>query len=230
MNMYCLFCQTQKSAQVAELIETMSDATSRIRCISPKIIQRCWVQGREEHRVHDYLPGYLFLYAEEPIEDFPKIQQLSGVLRILKGDTTKNAYELVGSDRIFARMLYEMDGTIGIMKTVRVGDRIQLDHRLYAGFTGEVVKVDKRKGRAKIVFEFDGSTQSVWVGYNEVEPMEAEPTGAKPKEAEPTGNKPTEAEPTGAEPSGVKPSGAEPTEDPGNDPPTNDEKPLNSNE
>ena len=171
MHMYCLFCQTQKTEQIAQLIMNIHrDATEqsirKVECISPKIVQRCWVQGREEQRVHSYLPGYLFLYTREPLTEFAHVRRLTGVIRLL--GQREEGYELSGPDRSFAQMIYNMQGTIGIMKTIQVGDRVQLDEDLYAGFTGEVIRLDRRKGRAQIRFEFDGSVQNVWVGYEMV--------------------------------------------------------------
>ena len=180
MHTYCLFCQTQKAAQVVNLIESIYPEDTGVRCISPRIVQRCWVKGKEELRVHDYLPGYLFLYTEDPIKEFVELRRVTGVIRLL--GERDDGYELVGADRDFAEMLHNMDGTIGIMKTVKVGDRVQLDKSIYKGFTGEVIRVDRRKGRCQIRFEFDKSIQNVWVGYEVVVHAE-NPTGGDSAES-----------------------------------------------
>ena len=159
MHAYCIFCQTQKTEQIADAIEKIL----HIRCINAKIIQRYWRKGRQELRVHDYLPGYLFLYSEEPLEAYQDIARLQGVIRRLGSEDAD--YELTGSDYEFARMLYELDGTIGILKTVQVGDKVDLVRGLYQGFSGRIIRVDRRKGRCQIEFEFDGTVQNVWVGY-----------------------------------------------------------------
>lgn len=171
MHIYCLFCQTQKTTQIREIIE----AVLPVRCISPKITQRCWKKGVEEHRIHDYLPGYLFLYAREPLTSFRDVTRFTGVIRMLGRE--EDDYELVGPDRTFARMLADMDGTIGIMKAVQVGDQVRLASDIYHGFTGEIIRLDRRKGRAQIRFDFDGNIQKVWVGYDLIDqPEKAEPS------------------------------------------------------
>lgn len=172
MHMYCLFCQTQRAEQIAELIEYIHNGDDGFRCISPKIVQRYWVKGREERRIHNYLPGYIFLYMEEPLPAEARQQTVPGIIRML--GLPEDNYELTGPDRDFAQMLYDMDGTIGIMKTIREGDLVKLDRSLYKGFTGEVIKIDRRKGRAQIRFTFDGSVQLVWVGYEMVRPVKGE--------------------------------------------------------
>ena len=77
MYSYCLFCETQKCDAVAHIIQN----TYGIRCISPKIIQRKWVKGKCLEERHDWLPGYVFLYSEDPIHpDF----HVNGVIRWLE--------------------------------------------------------------------------------------------------------------------------------------------------
>ena len=165
MHIYCLFCQTQKTDQITNIIES----ATTFQCIRPKLVQRYWKKGVEEHRIHDYLPGYIFVYSEEPIHHFYEVMRFDGVIRKL-GDS-ENGYELTGADRAFAEMLYHLNGTIGIMKTYKIGDRVQLAEDLYHGFQGEIVKLDKRKGRAQIRFIFDGNEQNVWVGYDLIQPQ-----------------------------------------------------------
>ena len=166
MYMYCLFCQTQKCGQIATTIEQLLS----IRVINPKIIQRYWKKGKEELREHNYMPGYLFLYADEPIESFKDVNRISGVIRRL--GTSDTGYDLRGVDRDFAQMLLNLNGTIGVMKTYQEGDTVKLASFLYQGFSGEIKRLDRKKGRAQIEFEFDGSTQSVWVGYENIEMIE----------------------------------------------------------
>ena len=165
---YCIFCDTQRTEAVADLINRVL----QVHCISPKIVQRYWKKGVCEERIHKYLPGYLFLYAENPVESFRDVLQFPGVLRVL--GVRENGYELGGADLAFARVLRDMDGQLGIMKAVKEGDAVRLAGELYHGFTGEIVRLDRRKGRAQILFDFDGSVQNVWVGYDLIQEKKAE--------------------------------------------------------
>lgn len=165
---YCIFCDTQRTEAVADLINRVL----QVHCISPKIVQRYWKKGVCEERIHKYLPGYLFLYAENPVESFRDVLQFPGVLRVL--GVRENGYELGGTDLAFARVLRDMDGQLGIMKAVKEGDSVRLAGELYHGFTGEIIRIDRRKGRAQIRFDFDGSVQNVWVGYDLIQEKKAE--------------------------------------------------------
>ena len=76
---YCIFCDTQRTEAVADLINLVL----QVHCISPKIVQRYWKKGVCEERIHKYLPGYLFLYAENPVESFRDVLQFPGVLQFV---------------------------------------------------------------------------------------------------------------------------------------------------
>ena len=156
---YCFFCNTVKCEAVAAAMCQKFDC----KAFSPKIVQRKWIKGTCYEEIRAYLPGYVFVYAEEPIEDFREFHLMEGVLRHL--GQRENDFQLMGDDRRFAEMLYAHDGVIGIQKAYEEGDRVKLVKEAFGGFEGEIVKLDRRKGRAQIQYVFDGSTYKVWVGY-----------------------------------------------------------------
>ena len=159
MHVYCLFCQTQRCAVIARFIEN----DLHCRAIAPKIIQRKWVGKTPFEVVHDYLPGYIFLYAETPLENIHRYYKVDGILRCLSD--RDHAFELYGDDLKFANMLYEMNGTIGILKTYQEGETVKLCKGPLAGFEGEIVRLDRRRGRCQVRFMFEHQEQMVWVGY-----------------------------------------------------------------
>ena len=158
MNAYCLFCNTMKRDEIAGAIER----SRGYHVIAPKIIQRKWVKGTPCDVEHDYLPGYLFIYSEAPIEDFIALMRMGDVYRIL-GDRD-SGHRLSGSDLAFAEMLLKCNGVLGAVKAYKVGDRVKLAEGALGGVNGEIVKLDRR-GRALIQFSFDGVVYNTWVGY-----------------------------------------------------------------
>ena len=67
----------------------------------------------------------------------------------------EEGYRLSGEDERFANMLLANQGVIGILKAYEVGDRIRLTGEALPGYAGEVIKVDRRKGRAQVLIHFD---------------------------------------------------------------------------
>ena len=161
MHAYCLFCETQKCKTIATLIER----TLGIHCISPEIIQRKWTKGVCEEIRHPWLPGYIFLYPQEPLTDplrFP------GVIRTLGGG------ELQGSDLAFASMLYDHNGVIGIIPLTEVGQQCTVDHPLWQKMEGKVIKMDRGRKRCCVEFTFDQTRRTVWLGYEMIKPAKDE--------------------------------------------------------
>lgn len=163
MFAYCLFCDTMKCREVAELVERKLN----YRAIDPKIVQRKWVKGVAEEQVWTLLPGYIFVYTDETVE-YPRATfRLDNVIRLL-GDRDSN-YALMGDDLTFAQMLWDCGGTIGILKAYQEGDRVKLVPGALGGVEGEIIKLERRKGRALIQYPFAGTICTTWVGYDLIE-------------------------------------------------------------
>jgi hypothetical protein len=79
MNAYCLFCTTAKRDEVAQKLRRKYGW--HILC--PKLIQRKWVRGTALEMLREYLPGYLFIYADAPIENPLALRREDFVIRCL---------------------------------------------------------------------------------------------------------------------------------------------------
>ena len=156
---YCLFCETQRCADLARLIETVHG----LRCISPQIIQRKWVRGRETEERHAWLPGYIFVYAAEAV--LPPLP-FSGIIRCLGHGP------LIGQDLAFADMIRQRDGVLGTVRLAQEGDRCTLNDPLWQGVQGTIVKLDRGRKRCCVEFVFDQVPRRVWVGYDLIEPSQ----------------------------------------------------------
>lgn len=161
MTAYCLFCETQKCATIAKLIEK----TRGIPCISPQVIQRKWVKGTSQEICHAMLPGYIFLYPEEKLE---KPIRIPGIIRTLGNG------ELKSEDLAFASMIWEQKGVLGIIRLAEEGDRCIVDDPLWQRMEGKITKVDRGRKRCCVEFIFDNTVRTVWLGYEMVSISESE--------------------------------------------------------
>ncbi len=166
MIAYCYFCETQKCATIAAIIERAFD----IRCISPQIIQRKWIKGIASEEIHHLLPGYIFVYADKPLD---KLIRIPGIIRRL-GDEKG---VLRDDDLAFARMIYDHDGVIGIISLVEVSNYCTIDDPLWKNVKGKVIKVDRSRKRCCVEFSFDNNRRTVWLGYELVHAVKEEPPG-----------------------------------------------------
>ena len=165
---YCLFCETVKCRSVAEEI------TERLHCraISPKLVQHTWSRGKAVDIVHDLLPGYVFVYAEEAPLDITLLCSIGGVIRCLC-DGNKQ-FELSGSDEQFALMILEKNGVIGKTKVYREGQMIRVCQGAYAGLETKILKVNPRNMRMQIEIPFANMYIRTWVEYEVVSDREGD--------------------------------------------------------
>ena len=157
MHAYCYFCETQKCSTIAALISR----TTKETCFYPGIIQRKWVKGICEEKRHDWLPGYIFLYTEEPLETQIR---LPGIIRRL-GDG-----ELKNEDLAFAEMLYEHKGVMGTIQLVEIGQYCTVSDPMWQKMEGKVIKIDRGRKRCCVEFTFDNIKRTVWLGYELIKP------------------------------------------------------------
>ena len=165
---YCLFCETVKCRSVAEEI------TERLHCraISPKLVQHTWSRGKAVDIVHDLLPGYVFVYAEEAPLDVAFLRSIGGVIRCLCDGNKR--FELSGSDEQFALMILEKNGVIGKTKVYREGQMIRVCQGAYAGLETKILKVNPRNMRMQIEIPFANMYIRTWVEYEVVSDREGE--------------------------------------------------------
>ena len=157
MHVYCLFCETQRCRQIAAIITK----DFGYQCIYPQIVQRKWVKGIPTEVRHDWLPGYLFLYSEQPIQ---KKLNISGIIRFLGNG------ELEGQDLVFGEMIFSRQGIMGTVSLLQEGDRCKVADPAWSEIRGKVVKMDFGRKRCCIEFEFDGTRRTIWVGYELLQP------------------------------------------------------------
>ena len=160
MYTYCLFCRTQRCQRIAQLLEIRGGN----RAFSPQILQKQRVQGENRQVYRDLLPGYVFIYNEEPLHDYMTFFGMDGVIRRI--GESEEWYELQGSDREFALNLMEKGGVVGAVRVVNIGETVRLEDPLFAQSEGRVTQIDYRKERARVEFTFRGNVCHTWVALD----------------------------------------------------------------
>ena len=155
---YCLHCQTFRCRRIAELLERKEET---LRAFSPQVVNRQRKSNQLEDHVFDLFPGYVFLYVREALKDLLFFANIDGIIRIL-GDENKMS-GLQGQDADFARNLLEKDGIIRKITALKEGGTIRIRDPLFENHPCVVERIDYRKQRAKIRFQFDGKEWGAWV-------------------------------------------------------------------
>jgi hypothetical protein len=126
------------------------------------------------------LPGYVFAYSEDiiSISDWDKILKTSGIIKSLgkesarydiekdeQGNSRSIDYSLKEKgDSDFAKLLYGLGGRLNQVHLKDDGSHCTLADNVWSDdIEATIVKVDRRKKRAKIMFMFEGRHFTTWV-------------------------------------------------------------------
>lgn len=157
---YCVFCRTGAEAQLGSEIETRCE---RVRALVAMQEKHRTKQGAHEVDRRVFLPGYLFLYADGPL-DLESIQRMDNVYRVL-GDVD-GAVELRGSDLAFARWLWDNEGIIGISRVRFAEDGYEILSGPMQTFAERIVRLDKHTKNALVRMDFLGRTSEMWLAFD----------------------------------------------------------------
>ena len=159
MYAYCYFCQTAHCKAIAVQMEQQG----AVRAFTPRIIRRQRIQGVNIDKMYDLLPGYVFAFMEEEPHPSGPFRNINGIVRRI--GNAGDRWRLTGSDYEFAMNLFRKDGVVGQVTLIRTGDQVRIDDPLFNRASGTVTKVDYRKGRARVEYQFDGMQCFAWVAF-----------------------------------------------------------------
>ena len=136
-------------------------------------------RGKTREELAAIFPGYVFVETEElSAEDYWAIRRIPGFFRFLKSN--HNVQPLSGSDeRILIHFL--SFGEIVDKSKVTFGKdaRIEVLEGPLKGLEGHVVKVDKRKGRAKVKLDMYDESFLVDFGFEAIQPLPGQTASAQ---------------------------------------------------
>ena len=172
MYVYCLFCDTNKCNYVVHA------ATQLMPCeaSSPKQVQHTYVASthRMMDRLHQLLPGYVFLYAPEPL-NITDIRQIPDVIRVIRNQD--DTYELAGPDEAFAMMVYHRNGVLGKTEVYEDDGILKIKDGVFAGVKAFIRKVDRRNHRMLVEISVLDQVVKTWLEYDIVEKKECNNPG-----------------------------------------------------
>ena len=159
----CLFCETGKEKRVVHAIGENGWGRAifarRIRYIK---------RNREWEKVEfPLLPGYVFVYTEREEIRNTEYQKIPHVIRALRYEDGQE--ELTGNDLKFADWLWRMNGEIGVIQTVRVGDRIEVADGTFRELHGTIEHVNRRQRKVYVTLDTQSISMHTWLAYEQVE-------------------------------------------------------------
>ena len=147
--------------------------SDRERLLWPR--RKLQIRKRGKHRdvAVPVFPGYLFLEADVLETDtFWTLRRTNGFFRFLPEN--KRAEPLAGADRDLVRHFLSFGEVLGKSKVqFDENKRIRVIHGALKGLEGKIIKVDRRKQRAKVSLSLYDSSFLIDFGFDLLETADA---------------------------------------------------------
>lgn len=165
MKYFALQVKTREESRFISLAEKLR-AAEPLELLFPRRALTVRRLGRTRQVEEPLFPGYVFLRGQDiPTETYWRIRRIPGFFRFLKNN--RDIRPIEGADRDILLHFLSF-GEVVRKSKVRFdsGSRIQVVEGPLMGLEGRIVKVDKRKGRAKIKLDIYEDTFLVDLGFD----------------------------------------------------------------
>ena len=174
MFIYALHIKTGRELQIQELIHKKLPEDIKVFCPRRELMIRR--KGKTFKQTTPLFSGYLFLEAPEISADTLAIlKTITGFFQILPSN--KEIKPIPAKDMQFLSSLFNKNYTASL-STARFdeNDKIEIISGPLKGKEGLIIKVNKRKGRAKVVIHAFNKDHFVDLGFQVIAPISQAPS------------------------------------------------------
>jgi len=154
-----------------DFVRRISPIVEKERVILPKKLMPIRRRGVQHKELQPLFPGYVFLMSDNILEEldlFWAVRRTEGFVRYLRESSSPSP--LSERDLALIRQFISFGEFADTSKvTFDENDRIVVLEGPLMGLEGRIVKVNRRKGRAKVVFDFYDTLYPVDLGFEVVE-------------------------------------------------------------
>ncbi|MFT8350364.1 antiterminator LoaP [Clostridium saccharoperbutylacetonicum] len=163
---YVLFVNTNQEEKVKGILE--KEIGDKYKFIIPTRELKERKNGKWHYVRRKLFPGYIFIKTSMNIDMYYKLKNAPGIIRLLRSEDeilTVSEEEL----NILSISLSNNDSNIGISELYRDKDIIRIISGPLLGLEGQIVKINFRKGRARVSINFMNEVRVVELGIELVE-------------------------------------------------------------
>lgn len=163
---YVLFVNTNKEEKVKKILEKEMGDECKFIVPTRELIER--KNGKWHNEKRKLFPGYIFIKAIMNIEIYYKLKKVPRIIKLLR---TENEVLTVAEKelKVLNILLNNNVNNIGISTLCKEKDSIKIISGPLLGLEGKIVKIDSRKGRAKVNLRFMNEERIVELGIELVD-------------------------------------------------------------
>lgn len=163
---YVLFVNTNQEEKVKKILQ--KEMEGEYQFIIPTRELRERKNGKWYNVKRKLFPGYVLIKAMMSIEVYYKLKKVSGVIKLLRNEDevlTLSEKEL----KVLNILIDNNDNNIGISTLCKENESIRIIAGPLLGLEGQIIKIDCRKGRAKVNISFMNEERIVELGIELVD-------------------------------------------------------------
>lgn len=163
---YALFVKTGEENRVKERLDYRFGGSPAV--MIPKKIIKERKEGKWFRRVRNLFPGYIFIHGVLDEHSYKQLQHVPGLYKLLCTD--REPVQIPEREiEVFSHLFDDQD-TIQESDIFMEGDKITIISGPLTSLQGRILKVNRRKGRARVLLDFLGEERVIDLGVNIIEP------------------------------------------------------------
>lgn len=167
---YVLQVETGKETQCIARVNLPSSSGCKLHF--PKRLLKIRKQGKTKKQLAPIFPGYVFLEVPETLSDLDTVcrnhlRRVPGVFRFLPSNAEPKP--LAGADIELLKTLLSCGEYVGTSFVYfDTNDRIRVMSGPLKNFEGDIIRVDKRKGRALIMLHMQNKSFKAYLSFDDI--------------------------------------------------------------
>lgn len=165
LEWYVLHVRTGEEIKIRDYIKK---EFQEFKALAPQREIKERKDGKWKIKIRTLFQSYVFVKSTMDAEAYYKLSNISGVINILKGAGSSPTPVPEDEMHMVLRLTQESD-LVGISDLVFDGDKVKVTRGVLEGYEGQIIKVDKRRFRAKVKFTLMGQDKFIELGINVIE-------------------------------------------------------------
>lgn len=162
---YAVFVKTGEEDKVKERLDYRFGGSPAV--MIPKKIIKERKNGKWYRRVRNLFPGYIFIHGALDEHDYKQLWRVPGLYKLLCTD--REPVQIPKREIEVFSHLFDDEDIIQESDIFMEGDKITIVNGPLASLQGRILKVNRRKGRARVLLDFLGEERVIDLGVNIIE-------------------------------------------------------------
>jgi transcriptional antiterminator NusG len=161
-NWYAVFVKTGEEDNVKERLQYKLKTSFNLFVPKRKLRER--KKGQWKEIVRTLFPGYVLVNGNMDDDKYYKFKEVPGIIKLLCSET--KPLKISDNEIEILSRLISNGEMIGFSKALVENNKVKILDGPLISMEGYIKKIDKRKGRAKVVINFLGEGRTVDLGLS----------------------------------------------------------------